>query len=87
VLLYKLIWSHTPFESEYHSKTIENIKKGNIYFPPVISKDYYPKIKGFISRILIKNDADRPTASKCLNDVWLRSEFLKLDDFFKEIPV
>ena len=28
ITIYKLITGHTPFESEYHSKTIENIMNG-----------------------------------------------------------
>jgi calcium-dependent protein kinase len=34
VLLYKIVTGRTPFESEYHSQTINNIIGSEITFPP-----------------------------------------------------
>ena len=70
ILLYKLVNGKTPFESEYHSQTIQNIRSAELTFGLVFDK-YSPQLKKFISRLLSRNPEERPEALDCLKDPWL----------------
>ena len=65
ILIYKLITGHTPFQSEYHSKTIENIMSADLIFPPVFDK-YSDSLKQLVIKMLRKNPNERPSALDCL---------------------
>lgn len=72
VLLYEMICGHTPFESEYHSQTIENIRNGELTFPSEFD-NYSREVKQLISRMLIRDPEQRPSTCTCLKDIWLYS--------------
>jgi calcium-dependent protein kinase len=69
VLLYKLVAGSTPFESEYHSKTIANIMGGEIKFTEAFDQ-YSAGLKGLILRMLRKDPGERLSAVECLRDTW-----------------
>lgn len=52
ITLYKLVAGVTPFESEYHGQTIENIIKGEIIFEPTIWDKYSFLIRDLCIRLL-----------------------------------
>jgi serine/threonine protein kinase len=72
VLLYKIVTGRTPFESEYHSQTINNIMSSEINILPLFDK-YSPHLKSLISKIFNKNPKERPSAIECLRDSWMSS--------------
>ena len=61
VLLYRLICGKTPFESEYHSQTIKNIREKTVEFPQQFEQ-YSPELKSFLVKIMERNVDDRPNA-------------------------
>lgn len=69
VLLYKLVTGVTPFESEYHNKTITNITTAEPLFGPIFD-NYSEGLRGLIFRMLKKDPADRLSAAECLRDSW-----------------
>ena len=52
VTVYKLMAGITPFESEYHSDTINNIMKGNVSFPAKVEARYSRQARHFVTRLL-----------------------------------
>lgn len=72
VLLYKLVAAKTPFESEYHNQTIDNILHKEIEFHEQFDK-YSPELKSFISSMLNRDSASRLSARQCLKDPWFQS--------------
>ena len=56
VIIYKLITGSTPFESEYHSETVNNIMKGETQYDDKIWSKYSFFAKDFVSRLLKKKD-------------------------------
>lgn len=70
VLLYKLVTGRTPFESEYHSQTINNIISSEVKYLPAFEK-YSGQLKSLLGKIFTKTPQDRPTAIECLRDSWL----------------
>ncbi len=72
ILIFKLITGKTPFESEYHSQTIENIITQNVTFPEVFDQ-YSPALKGLVFKMLKKNPKERFSALDCLRDPWFYS--------------
>lgn len=69
VLLFKMVAGRTPFESEYHSQTINNIMSADITFPPAFEK-YSSQLTALISKIFNKDPKERPSAIECLRDGW-----------------
>lgn len=69
IMIYKMITGHTPFESEYHSKTIDNIMTAELTFPLVFDQ-YSPVLKQLITKMLKKDPKERPSALDCLRDSW-----------------
>lgn len=72
VMLYKMIWGVTPFESEYHNQTIQNIQSGELVFPEEFGKCSY-EVKSLLRRMLNRNSEERLTAGACLRDGWFSS--------------
>ena len=72
VLLYRLICGKTPFESEYHSQTIKNIREKTVEFPQQFEQ-YSPELKSFLVKIMERNVDDRPNAQGCLKNRWFAS--------------
>lgn len=52
VLIYKLVEKVTPFESEYHSDTINNILKGQFIFNNEKWANYSHLVKDLVSHLL-----------------------------------
>lgn len=57
VLCYEMILGATPFYDENKSKLFSNIVSAEPYFPPQLDR----RIADFISKLLCKNPAERPT--------------------------
>ena len=57
VLCYEMILGATPFFDENRSKMFSNIVSAEPYFPPQLDR----RIADFISKLLCKNPAERPT--------------------------
>jgi len=47
-----MITGYTPFESEYHSETIMNILRGEVYFDDKIWQNYSHFARAFVSSLL-----------------------------------
>jgi len=69
ITIYKLVTGRTPFESEYHNKTINNILNQEVSFPSVFN-NYSPALKSLLTKMLHKNPKERPSALECLREVW-----------------
>lgn len=54
VLLYELVCGRTPFESEYHSQTIKNIRESEVLFPKEFN-NFSLDLRSLISKMLTKN--------------------------------
>ena len=52
ITIFKLMAGFTPFESEYHSDTIENIMKADLVFPPHIEARFSKQARKFVSSLL-----------------------------------
>lgn len=65
ILIYKLVAGYTPFESEYHSNTIDNIMSADLNFPLTFDK-YSESLKQLVSQMLRKDPRERPSAVDCL---------------------
>ena len=61
VTVFKLMSGFTPFESEYHSDTIENIMRAELVFPPHIEARFSKQARLFVARLL-KRRNERVTA-------------------------
>ena len=72
ILLFKLVTGKTPFESEYHHQTIQNIRNAELVFPSEFSR-YSSNLKALISLMLERNVEKRPTSSTCIRDNWFSS--------------
>ena len=57
ILCYEMILGATPFYDENKSKMFSNIVSAQPYFPPQLDR----RIADFISKLLCKNPAERPT--------------------------
>jgi len=62
VTIFKLMTGKTPFESEYHSETINNIFKGIVTFPESAKEKYSKGCQNLVLRML-KRKEERLTAS------------------------
>ena len=69
ILLYKLVTGKTPFESEYHHQTIQNIRTAQLTFPPEFSK-YSSSLKSLTSLMLERSVEKRPNSFTCIRDSW-----------------
>lgn len=69
IMIYKLITGRTPFQSEYHSSTINNIMTSKLEFTSEFDR-YSPSLKTLISKMLQKNPKQRVSAIDCLRDTW-----------------
>lgn len=47
VTIFKMVTGKTPFQSEYHSKTIKNIVNHDVVFPQAFDK-YSPSLKSLV---------------------------------------
>lgn len=54
IMIYKLITGRTPFQSEYHSSTINNIMTSKLEFTGEFDR-YSPSLKALITKMLQKN--------------------------------
>lgn len=72
VLIYKLIEKVTPFESEYHSDTINNILKGEFTFNSEKWNDYDYLVKDLVIHLL-KPKKTRLTIQQAKNHFWFGS--------------
>ena len=70
VTIYKLIAGVTPFESEYHSDTVNNIITGKVNFDPSIWNNYSFLAKDLVLRLL-KNRNERLSARVAVNHLWI----------------
>ena len=72
VLLYKLVTGKTPFESEYHHQTIQNIRGQDLTFPAEFNKHSF-ELKNMVSMMLERNIDSRPRACVLTKDLWFSS--------------
>jgi serine/threonine protein kinase len=72
VLLYKLLTGKTPFESEYHHQTIQNIRSAEFKVTPEL-EFYSAELKNFLMRTLKRKEEERPNSCTCLRDAWFSS--------------
>ena len=56
VIVFNLVTGKTPFESEYHSDTLNNIMKGEVTFEGKFWDQYNIFAKDFVTRLLKKKD-------------------------------
>lgn len=70
--IYKLITGYTPFESVYHSDTIDNILKGEVTFDEDVWERYHWFAKDFVTRLL-KGKDQRMTIHEAMNHLWLQA--------------
>lgn len=61
VTIYKLVTGRTPFQSEYHRKTIKKILNDEPDFPEVFN-NYSPSLQALISKMLKRDPKERITA-------------------------
>lgn len=61
ISLYELITGHTPFESEYHSDTINNITGKEVWFDSLNFTRFSSLVKDLIIRLLKKDPKERLT--------------------------
>ena len=72
ILLYKLVAGKTPFESEYHHQTIQNIRGADLVFTPAFD-GYSNELRSFLTLLLSRNIEERPSSYSCKKDSWLSS--------------
>lgn len=75
VTIYQLMSGYTPFQSEYHSDTINNIMKGEVVFDAPTEEKYSKMAKNFVLR-LIRKKSERLSAKEGKKDMW----FLDIED-------
>lgn len=92
--LYQLVAGVTPFESEYHSDTINNIVKGAYTFDPIAWSNYSYFVKDLVTRLL-KPKKERLTIKEASRHLWfgieIKSPLFKQrrssqDNEFRSIP-
>lgn len=85
VITYVLLSGLSPFMGESDLETMANVTKAVYDFNDesfdIISKD----AKNFISKLLVKNKADRLTATKALKHPWLKKRAKKPDEVDKSL--
>lgn len=69
VTVFKLMAGLTPFESEYHSDTINNIMKAELIFSASIEARFSKQARMFVARLL-KRRNERITSKEALRDLW-----------------
>lgn len=69
VLLYRLVCGRTPFESEYHHETIQNIREAPLAFPAAFDR-YSSGLRQLVSQMLERNPEKRPDVGACLKHIW-----------------
>ena len=69
ILLYKLVTGNTPFESEYHHKTIQNIRGAELSFPPEFNR-FSSDLKSLLTLMLSRNIEERPSSCTCIRFPW-----------------
>lgn len=84
VVLYWLVCGKTPFESEYHSETIKNIREGELDFPKEFNK-FSQNIRALIAKMLARNPENRADAYSCLRDPWFDGASLRKMKYQKTI--
>lgn len=70
VTLYRIITGVTPFESTYHSETVNNIIQGKITFEPTIWAKWSFFVKDLVIRLLKKKE-ERLSGKEASLHFWL----------------
>ena len=70
VTLYQMVTGVTPFQSEYHSDTVNNILKGKLVFETEPWDSYSFFIKDMVCRLL-KPKEERLSAKEALIHLWI----------------
>lgn len=70
ITLFQLITGYTPFQSEYHSETINNILNNPVDFNSPEFVNFSSLVKDLISRLLKKNVAERLTCQQAKKHLW-----------------
>lgn len=86
ITIFKLMAGFTPFQSQYHSDTIENIMKAELVFPPAIEARFSKQARMFVSRLL-KRRYERATARQALRDLWFIDIDRKNDEFIRSMTM
>lgn len=73
VTIYQMIAGVTPFESEYHSDTVNNIISGKVHFNPSVWDNYSFLAKDLVMRLL-KERNERLSAKMAIKHLWLNGE-------------
>lgn len=91
ICLYELINGMTPFASEYHSDTIENILNKDIDTEQGNLRNCSALLKNLILRLLKKNPKERLNCAEAREHIWFTPpahfiNLMKSDFGFKNIP-
>jgi serine/threonine protein kinase len=86
VTVFKLMTGFTPFESEYHSDTIDNIMKGELVFPAPVEAGYSKQARMFVYSLL-KPRRERKTAREALNDIWFMDIEKSQDEYTRSMTM
>lgn len=78
VIMYLLLCGYPPFAGEDDEEIMENILKEQLDFPDEEWQDISTTARNLISKMLVKDPADRINAEQALSDPWF-SENIKSD--------
>lgn len=70
ITVFRMITGHTPFESEYHSTTIQKITKCEVNFDDPAWSKFSTFTKDFVSKLL-KRREERMSLKDASNHIWL----------------
>ncbi|XP_066264221.1 striated muscle preferentially expressed protein kinase-like [Branchiostoma lanceolatum] len=77
VLLYVLLSGVSPFMGNNDKETYTRVKAGRWAFDQKIFNHISNEAKDFITKMLVVDPKKRPTASQCLEDVWIKTPVSK----------
>ena len=86
ITVFRLMAGFTPFESEYHSETIDNIMKADLVFPPHIEARFSKQARKFVSRLL-KRRPERISAAEAVKDLWFIDIDHHNDEFIRSMTI
>jgi len=73
VLLYFMICGFHPFDDAKYPVMFANIKKGRYSFPSPFWDDISIACKHYISKSLVVDPSQRPTAAECMEHPWIKN--------------
>lgn len=74
MIAYILLFGSPPFNGKNENAIFKKIKEGKFVFKDTPGHHVSKEAKAFISRMLISDYKNRPSAEELLNDPWLKTE-------------